>query len=356
LRYQGSSPAERVSKTLAAMNRQLEHMVRLIEDLLDVSRISRGLLELKRERVDLASTLRSTIESIRPWFERRDHALSVEIEDEILVFVDPTRITQIFTNLLHNAAKFTPQRGAVRIELTRIGNDAVFRVTDSGTGIRADQLERVFEMFARIERPGVTAEPGLGIGLALARRLADLHGAKLSVSSKGEGHGTTFELRLPLDERPVAAPPVAPSTGNGVSGGSLEIVVIEDNADIAEVLREWLQTLGHRVTVAGSGIDGVAAVRAVRPDLAICDLGLPDVHGLDVCRQIRALPDGQQPVMIALTGWGREDDVRASTAAGFDHHLVKPVAPDRLHALLAELDRARSSRSPGSALDATRAS
>jgi CheY-like chemotaxis protein len=144
-----------------------------------------------------------------------------------------------------------------------------------------------------------------------------------------------------LDERPVVPAAVAPSSGNGALGRSLEIVVIEDNADIAEVLRDWLQALGHRVTVANSGVDGVDAIRTMVPDLAICDLGLPDLHGLEVCRRIRALSEQRQPVMIALTGWGREDDVRASKEAGFDHHLVKPVAPDRLQALLGELGESR---------------
>jgi CheY-like chemotaxis protein/two-component sensor histidine kinase len=326
-------------------------MVRLIDDLLDVSRLSRGLLELKREHVDLGATLRTTIESVRPWFERRSHELSVDIADDVVAFVDPTRAAQIFTNLLHNAAKFTPQRGAIRIELGKTAGEALFRVSDSGAGIRADQLERVFEMFARIERPGVTAEPGLGIGLALARRLADLHGGSLRVSSEGEGRGATFELRVPLAVERAVPLSSHPPGANGVSLTSLSMVVVEDNEDIAEVLRDWLETLGHRVTVAGTGGEGIAAIRAVRPDLVVCDLGLPDVHGLEVCRQVRALEVERQPVMIALTGWGREDDIRASKEAGFDHHLVKPVAPERLQALLDQVSESRSAAPVATPLD-----
>jgi signal transduction histidine kinase len=341
LRYQGSAePAPPVARTLAAMNRQLDHMVRLIDDLLDVSRISRGLLELKRERVELSAVLKSTIEGVRPFFERRNHVLSAQISGEIQAEADHTRIAQILTNLLHNAAKFTPANGSIRVELTEEAGNAVFRVTDSGAGIRSDQLERVFDMFARVERPGVSAEPGLGIGLALARRLADMHGGRLSVSSPGEGHGTTFTLRIPAIAPVAAAAPEA-HLAPGAPMSVLGIVVIEDNQDIAEVLVTWLESLGHRVAVAHAGEAGVEAIRKHRPDLAICDLGLPDIDGVDVCRRVRALSGDSQPVMVALTGWGRDEDLQATKEAGFDHHLVKPVAPDKLHALLQSVSEAR---------------
>jgi signal transduction histidine kinase len=341
LRYLGNAEAAPpVARTLSAMNRQLDHMVRLIDDLLDVSRISRGLLELKRERVELSAVLKSTIEGVRPFFERRNHVLSAELSGEIQAQADHTRIAQILTNLLHNAAKFTPANGSIRVELTEEAGNAVFRVTDSGAGIRGDQLERVFDMFARIERPGVSAEPGLGIGLALARRLAEMHGGRLSVSSPGEGQGTTFTLQIP------AIAPVAPAASEARAASeppmaALGIVVVEDNQDIAEVLVTWLESLGHRVAVAHTGEAGVETIRKERPDLAICDLGLPDIDGVDVCRRVRAFPGDPQPVMVALTGWGREEDLRATREAGFDHHLVKPVAPDKLHALLQSVSEAR---------------
>jgi signal transduction histidine kinase len=342
LRHQSKAEAAPpVARALSAMNRQLDHMVRLIDDLLDVSRISRGLLELKREPVELSAVLKSTIEGVRPFFERRNHVLSAQISGEIQAEADHTRIAQILTNLLHNAAKFTPANGSIRIELTEEGGNAVFRVTDSGAGIRSDQLERVFDMFARIERPGVSAEPGLGIGLALARRLADMHGGRLSVSSPGEGQGTTFTLQIPAIA-PIVATASDARAAPDAPMAALDIVVVEDNQDIAEVLVTWLESLGHRVAVAHTGEDGVEAIRQHRPDLAVCDLGLPDIDGVDVCRRVRALGGASQPVMVALTGWGRDEDLRATKEAGFDHHLVKPVAPDKLHALLQNVSEARA--------------
>jgi signal transduction histidine kinase len=343
---QQTAPTPPVARTLAAMNRQLEHMVRLIDDLLDVSRISRGLLELKRARVDLGALVRGTVEGARTWFERRKQTVSVDVADELYAHADATRVAQVLTNLLHNAAKFTPEGGTIHVVLARDGDDAVMRVVDSGAGIRADQLERVFDMFARVERPGVAPESGLGIGLALARRLAEMHGGSLGVMSPGEGRGATFTLRIPALFN-VAPEVTAPGNG-GVShaGRALDIVVVEDNDDIADVLSEWLGALGHTVRVGRTGTAGVEQTRERVPDLVICDLGLPDVDGLEVCRQVRRLPLERQPVMVALTGWGREDDLRSTRAAGFEHHLVKPVAADKLEALLSKVGAARSGTPP----------
>jgi signal transduction histidine kinase len=331
---QGAVP-ESLTRTLAAMNRQVDHLVRLIDDLLDVSRLSRGLLELKREPVELAGIAAAAVESARPWLERRNQRVTLDLAPELRVLADPTRIAQILTNLLHNATKFTPAGGSIRLELEQSGRRAALRLTDSGSGIRRDQLERVFDMFVRIERPGVTAEPGLGIGLALAHRLSHMHGGELSVASEGEGKGTTFTLLLPLleaAELPVEVPdsPPPPATGE-----VLDIVVVEDNEDIAEVLLDWLQELGHRVRVAGTSGAGLALIRESGPDLVLCDLGLPDFHGTEVCREVRASAV-RQPLMVALTGWGREDDLKLTREAGFDRHLVKPVSPEALHAVLAE--------------------
>jgi signal transduction histidine kinase len=333
--------AEQTARTLAAMNRQLSHMVRLIDDLLDVSRITRGLLELKRERVDLSALVRSTVDANRPWFEKHRQTLSSEIAAQLVASADPTRFAQILTNLLHNAMKFTADGGSVRVELERDGDSAVLRVIDSGVGVRADQKERLFEMFARVERNGVSTESGLGIGLALARRLSELHDGRLDVSSEGEGRGTTFSLTLPAlaPEEPVPQriselPPAFDGTA------PLGIVVVEDNDDVADVLVEWLTGHGHRVTVARTGTLGLDAIGQSRPDLVICDLGLPDLDGLDVCRRVRSSTTASQPVMVALTGWGREQDLRATKDAGFDYHLVKPVAPDALRSLISKVNGA----------------
>ena len=319
------------------MNRQLDHMVRLIDDLLDISRISRGLLELQKERVELPGLLRATVDSVRPLFERKGQTLSLATEESIAVDADPTRVAQMLTNLLHNATKFTPNGGAVKVELVREGADAVIRIADAGVGIPGDQLERIFDMFSRVPRPGGAAEPGLGIGLALARRLAAMHGGSLTAASQGVGRGTTFTLRMPtlqaVGEEPTEAG--APVNGARLDGQRpLDIVVIEDNDDVADTLLEWLEELGHRVRIARTGEQGVALVREATPGLVLCDLGLPGMDGLDVCRSIRALALEPSPLMVAVTGWGRNGDRQRTKEAGFDRHLVKPVAPDDLLAIL----------------------
>jgi signal transduction histidine kinase len=341
LHYQLADPPPPVARTLAAMNRQLDHIVRLIDDLLDVSRISRGLLELKRDRVDLAAIITSTMESVRPWFDRRSQTLSADLPDTVMAYADPTRIAQVVTNLLHNAAKFTPECGTIKIELSTEGDTALLRVIDSGAGILPEQLERVFDMFARIARPGITTEPGLGIGLSLARRLSEMHGGSLSASSGGEGLGTTFTLRIPV-LLPADAGVGAPASVKAAERSlPLDIVVVEDNNDIADGLKDWLEVQGHRVAVARDGQSGIDCISRSRPQVVLCDLGLPGLDGVEVCRLVRALPADAQPVMIALTGWGREDDLRRTKEAGFDHHLVKPVSPETLQAVLRRTHRSR---------------
>jgi CheY-like chemotaxis protein/two-component sensor histidine kinase len=322
------------ARTLSAMNRQLEHMVRLIDDLLDVSRISRGTLEMRREHVDLSSVIDRAIETARPFFTRRNQSIEVDAREPLTVFVDATRIAQIVGNLLNNASKHSPLGAQVRIELTREFDRATIRVVDEGAGIPLGQLERVFDMFTKIERSSPGTNDGLGIGLALSRQLADLHGASLEAASGGEGKGATFTLSMPIgaaesiaearQEKAVRVPVVQPG---------LSVVVVEDNEDSAEMMAVWLEQLGHEVRIARTGPDGVALVLESRPHVVLCDIGLPGMDGADVCRRIvgeMSIP----PVMIALTGWGMEGDRRRTAEAGFNHHLVKPVALDQLRAVL----------------------
>jgi signal transduction histidine kinase len=340
LHNQPESPAPVASRALAAMDRQLVHLVRLIDDLLDVSRISRGLLELRREQTELGATLQSTVDSARPRFESRKQVVTVRAQSPVFAYADTTRVAQILNNLLHNASKFTPEGGSIRVELQRRGDMAEFSVADSGVGIPTDQLERVFDMFTRIDRPGARAESGLGIGLALSRQLAGLHGGQLWASSPGDGLGATFTLQIPASEAPSEKAPPSPDPERRPA--ALQIVIVEDNEDVAELLATLLDSLGHTVTVAHTGHQGVEAIRVKRPQLVFCDLGLPDLDGIEVCRRVRAAPTDVRPVMVALTGWGREQDLSATKAAGFDHHLVKPVAFDALLALFEKVTNARS--------------
>jgi signal transduction histidine kinase len=343
-------------KTLAAMNRQLDHMVRLIDDLLDVSRISRGMLELRTERVELAAVVETAIERSRPLIDQRKQTIAARLDRTAVANGDAVRLSQIVANLIHNASKFTPERGELVVELAAETGRAVVRVVDRGVGIPGDQLERVFEMFARVQRAQPRDHGGLGIGLALARRLAELHGGTLTASSPGEGQGATFELSIPALGAATAVPAAVPATAPATApvpvatapvaaakpaSNGLEIAVIEDNEDAAETLAAWLEEQGHVVRIARTGPEGVDLVKAQLPDLVLCDIGLPGHDGVEVCRQVRAL-DIEQPMMVALTGWGMDADRRRTAEAGFDRHLVKPVAIPQLVEVLRAVHRAGS--------------
>jgi signal transduction histidine kinase len=323
-----------VGATLVRMDRQVDHMVRLIDDLLDISRITRGALELQKERVNLASVVEWAVDGARPFLDKGRNAVSVDGATDVFVVADKTRITQILGNLLHNAAKFTPEGGRIRITLAREGGNAVVRVVDEGEGIAEDQIERVFDMFARIARPGSAPGRGLGIGLALARRIAELHGGSLGAFSAGRGKGTTFTLHLPSEEAPVRPAVPNAATAKHEPARVLNILIIEDEADIADTLAMWLEGLGHRVSIARAGLAGLELVEQKLPDLVLCDLGLPEIDGVEVCRRVRSLSIDPRPMMVALTGWGREADRRRVKEAGFDLHLVKPVALDKLRSVL----------------------
>jgi signal transduction histidine kinase len=321
--------------TLTVMNRQLDHMVRLIDDLLDVARISRGKLELKRERLNIAETVQTALDTCRPFFEQRRQVVSAELDSSLFAMADGTRLAQIVGNLLHNASKFTPDAGTVTVELTFDAGNAVVSVIDSGSGIAAEQLSHVFDMFARVPGSTVRGNSGLGIGLALSRTLATMHDGQLTAASDGPGRGSVFTLSLPAEMGVLAPPaerlaaPPRPSSSAGV-----KVLVIEDNQDAADVLATSLEARGFGVAVAHTGVDGLKLVEDGRPRIVLCDIGLPGMDGTEVCRRIRALELGYRPVVIALTGWGMKEDLRRTRESGFDHHLIKPVAPDTLFALL----------------------
>jgi signal transduction histidine kinase len=323
-----------VKKTIDTMGRQLRHMVRLVDDLLDISRVSSGAIELKRQRVELAAVIEGAIEIVRPIIDMRRLRLVVEAARDVFTDGDSTRLVQIVGNLLHNAAKFTPEEGHIDVRLERDDDHALIRVIDSGGGIVADQIERAFEMFARFDRVGANVQHGLGIGLALGRRLAEMHGGTLTAESEGIGHGTTFTLRLPMVE---SAPQLAvqvETRDSVTTNGSLDIVVIEDSEDVADMLAALLQLMGHRVSVAYSCLSGISLVEQNGPRVVLCDIGLPDLDGVEVCRRVRGLGLAAQPLMVALTGWGRDHDRHRTREAGFDEHLVKPVDMEKLKLVL----------------------
>ncbi len=326
------------SKTVLVMNRQLDHMVRLIDDLLDVARISSGKLELKKEPCDLAVVVQTAIDTCQPFLVQRKQSIDVDAM-ALPIHADPTRLAQIVGNLIHNASKYTPVGGTVKVELARTDASIVVRVIDSGIGIPDAQLERVFDMFARIEGSGPNTK-GLGIGLALSKRLAEMHGGTLTASSPGLGRGSVFTLSLPsVAPHAVVAAPVAAPAPHKKSTSLPSVLVIEDNEDAGDMLLAWLETLHYPVRVARTGTEGLAVIEEMRPDVILCDVGLPDIDGVEVCRRVRALSQGYAPTMIAVTGWGMQEDRDRTKDVGFDHHLVKPVAPDTLVELLQSLSR-----------------
>lgn len=332
------APISSANRALNAMNRQLDHMVRLIDDLLDVSRVSRGIMELRREPVVLSTIVNHAMETARPFLEKRKQRVTVVGSLAFQVHADPTRVAQVIGNLLHNASKFSPNDAEIRIEAATHAADVIVRVIDAGVGIAPEDLSRVFDMFASVGRQPAAGSSGLGIGLALARRLAELHGGSLNVASDGKGSGATFTLTLTSALVQAATEPNRrntdlPRATNGHR--KLAIVVIEDNEDAAETLVMWLEEMGHHVQVARDGVEGLDLVRSSQPQLVLCDVGLPGIDGVEVCRRVKALVAVAQPVMVALTGWGMDADRQRTSEAGFDHHLVKPVAPDKLRAILA---------------------
>jgi signal transduction histidine kinase len=319
-------------RTLVAMNRQVDHMVRLIDDLLDVSRISRGTLEMRKVSAGLSTVIERAIETASPLFALHKQTVTLEVDAPVMAMVDTTRIAQIIANLLTNASKHSPVGAHVRVHLRRANDKAMIDVEDDGVGIPVGQMDRVFEMFTKIERSAQRANDGLGIGLALSRQLADLHSGTLTAESAGEGTGAKFTLTLPAmpaDAKMDAAATVPSSASRIV----LSVVVVEDNHDSADIMSLWLEQLGHVVRVARSGPDGVALIRHARPDVVLCDIGLPGMDGVDVCRQV-VHEMAEPPVMVALTGWGMEADRSRTMHAGFKHHLVKPVEPEKLRRVL----------------------
>lgn len=319
------------------IDRQITQMTRLLEDLLDVSRITRARLTLQCEEVALAAVIEQAVEVARPSIDEAHHSFEVELPQEpITLYADSTRLAQVISNLLINAAKYTPASGKIRLSAAAVQGEVVLIVKDTGIGIAQEHLSRVFEMFSQIPTSKGRAHGGLGIGLALARGLVELHGGSLNAHSAGLDKGSEFVVRLPL-RRPTVSGAVTPSKPTGVASGATatcRVLVVDDLRDNADSLGMVLQSMGHEVQVAYDGMQALSVAEQFRPHVALIDLGMPNVDGYEVCRTIRSRPWGARVLLVAQTGWGQEFDRRRTAAAGFDHHLVKPLRWDVMEGLL----------------------
>ncbi|HXS83706.1 MAG TPA: PAS domain S-box protein [Methylomirabilota bacterium] len=337
---QASRTDPMVDKVRGILERQVGHMVRLVDDLMEVSRITRGKIELHRRRLDLSEAIRSALETSEPLIRRAGLTLVLELPAESLfVDADPVRLTQIVSNLLNNAAKYSAGAKEVRLAAGQKNGQAEISVQDFGIGIPADMLERVFDMFTQVPAVARGGQPGLGIGLTLVRSLVQLHGGTIGATSAGPGKGSTFTFRLPL-----VGPPMVDEerhAGNGGNGLSLRILVVDDNQDAADSMGLVLERAGAEVEVVHDGFSALDRVERFHPALILLDIGMPGMDGYEVARRIRARPAFRDVMLVALTGWGQAEDRRRSLDAGFDHHLIKPAGVDQVRALVPSVGDSR---------------
>jgi len=331
---------ETAPQAVATMERQLGQLVRLVDDLLDISRITHNRIELRKSRVDVAAAVEQAVEAARPLADESGHAIEVALPQEsIHVNADPVRLTQIIDNLLNNSCKYTPPGGRISVKAERDGDEAVITVADTGIGIPPGNLSTIFEMFTQILGALERSRGGLGIGLTLVKRLVEMHGGEIEARSEGEGKGSQFIIRLPVSMEAGKAPPAAKVPHEPAR--THRILVVDDNQDAATSLATLLQMTGHESFTAFDGPAALEAMERHRPDVVLLDIGLPGVSGYEVCRRARTQPWGADITYIALTGWGQAEDRRRTQEAGFDGHLVKPV---EFGALIAQLDSLETTR------------
>jgi signal transduction histidine kinase/ActR/RegA family two-component response regulator len=323
-----------IDRATAIMDRQLSHMVRLVDDLLDAARITTGKLELRRVRVDMSTLLMNAVEANRPLIDQMGHELTITLLPMSHLYGDPVRLTQVISNLLNNAAKYTDKGGHIALTAARDGNDAAITIKDSGVGIPVDMQRRIFDTFAQVDRSLTRSQGGLGLGLTLVKQLVELHGGTVSVRSAGLDSGSEFTVRLPLAHADDRAD-VVPASRETKELVRLSVLVVDDNADAAESLGTILRLHGMDVTFASDGHEALRIAESVRPDVVILDLGLPGLDGYEVARLIRQQPWGAGLLLVAVSGWGQPADKQRSAAAGVSHHLVKPVNPFEIEQLLA---------------------
>ncbi len=334
------------------IERQLDQMVRLVDDLLDLNRITHDRLELRRGEVELSQVVQQAVEVARPLIDAAEHELIIDLPEEpIYLNADRARLAQVFGNLLNNSCKYTPPHGRISLTARRLGDELEVRVKDNGAGIPPDKLSSIFDMFTQVDRTSEQSQGGLGIGLTLVKRLVEMHGGSIEPRSAGEGMGSEFVVRLPVIESEALVLESAVAAESGLNAAESEtrgesqpqrrVLIVDDNRDSADSLSMLLEITGNKTYVAHDGVEAVGAVEKYRPQVVLLDIGLPKLDGHEVCRRIREQPWGKNIVVIALTGWGQADDRRKSQAAGFNGHLVKPVDYDKLLELLGELTNGR---------------
>ncbi|HEY8360984.1 MAG TPA: ATP-binding protein, partial [Ramlibacter sp.] len=340
LRRQGTAQPQRTPEVLSMMERQLAHMVRLVDDLMDIARVSRGKVELRQERVALATVVQSALETCRPLLERARHQLTVDLPSQpVWLDGDPTRLAQVLANVMNNAAKYTPTGGRIAVRGKAVGATVVIEVEDNGEGIAPELSAQVFDLFVQGPQTIAAAQGGLGIGLSLVRKLVELHGGLVELHSAGVGRGTTVRITLPAAAHDDARPAAADDSDAGRAEQRLRVLVVDDNVDAADSLGMLLTGGGHAVCVVHGGRAALDAAAAFRPELVFLDIGLPDLSGYEVATALRRNHPDAGLRIVALTGWGNEEAREKSAESGFDLHLTKPVQMDVLRRLLTHLSR-----------------
>jgi signal transduction histidine kinase/ActR/RegA family two-component response regulator len=333
-----------ITQTCAIIARQVEHMTGLVDDLLDVSRVTRGLVSISTQVLDLRKVIDDAAEQIRPLISTRRHSVVLDLPPEpAIVKGDHKRLVQVVANLLNNANKYTPEGGRIELGLRADGPDYVLTVRDDGIGMEPQLVARVFDLFTQAERTPDRSQGGLGLGLALAKSLVELHGGTVHAESGGLGQGSTFTVRLPGHTQEVLSPP-AQTVGHTQAVKPLKVLLVDDNLDAAHTLQLFLAAGGHRVEIAYCGADAIDLARVFVPDVCLLDIGLPDFDGNELARRLRRLPQATGAVLVAMTGYGRQQDRDAAEAAGFDHYMVKPVNTVELSDLLADAAAERHPR------------
>lgn len=330
MRMSSGSEANREIREM--MERQVTHLVRLIDDLLDVSRVSKGKIDLQKKSITVQEALQAAIEASRPLIQSSRHHLVQDVPPEPLwIEADLTRIAQVISNLLNNAAKYTPDGGEIHLSASVENNRAVITVSDNGIGIAQEMLSHIFELFTQVEN-GARSRNGLGIGLALARQLVEMHQGTIEAHSLGANQGSTFTVYLPLSN--VDEPPSTHENKPAAGNASLRILIVDDNISLAKSTGQMLALIGHQTSLAYDGLEGLQKAKEIKPDAILLDIGLPHMNGYDVCLTLRQDPAFRDTIIIAQTGWGQESDRQMSLKSGFDHHMTKPVDLDQLSAVL----------------------